>query len=123
METPEQRAERIFKEDDEKHERDIQQELRERQQKRYAVVMKNKEALDAMLVPHCKGIRFREFFHNYVIHTASVVFQTEEFEYNRIGKVGRKKWSSYEEHIKARFTKDELKVIGEIMREFGAYDY
>lgn len=123
METPEQRAERVFKEDDEKHERDIQQELRERQQKRYAVVMKHKEALDAMLVPHCRGIRFREYFHKYVFHTASVVFQTEEHEYKRIGKVGRQRWSSYEEHIKARFTTDELGVVGDIMDEFGAYDY
>jgi hypothetical protein len=120
-ETPEQRAERIFKEDDEKHERDDQQGLRDRQQKRHAVVEKHKEALDAMLLPR-RGIQFRRYFVWFVRGTAIVPFATFDQEYDHIGKVGRKKWSDYEAHIKA-FTKDELKVAGDIIHEFGAYDY
>ena len=52
-----------------------------------------------------------------------MVFITEADEYRDIGKVDRRRWSSYEEHKKARFTKDEMGVVGDIMDEFGAYDY
>jgi hypothetical protein len=121
METPEQRAERIFKEDDEKKERDEQQGLHDRQQKRVAVVWKHREALNEMLLPK-KGTGFRKYFVHFVRRTALIPFATIDQEYDHIGKVGRQKWSSYEHHLKT-FNELELKIVGEIIHEFGAYDY
>lgn len=122
METPEQRVERIFKEDDEKKERDKQQYLHERKQKRVMVFLKHKDALDAMLVGKQKNIRFRRFFYTFITMTSGMSFATEVEEYAHIGKAGREKWSDYDAYIKT-FTKDELKVADEIVHEFGAYDY
>jgi hypothetical protein len=123
METPEQRAERIFKEDDEKARQKDTQELQERQLKRLAVAKKHEVALLMMIEKGQRGIRFRRYFHRFVWTMARLVFTSEADEYQDIGKVGRRKWSDYEEHKKARFTKDEMGVVGDIMEEFGAYDY
>ena len=123
METPEQRAERIFKEDDEKKERDDMQEMLLRQQKRRAVVVKHGEALCAMISGKQKGMAFRKYFHGFVMMTVLLSsFATEEQEYNHIGKAGRKKWSSYEHHIRT-FNELELEIARDIVNEFGACDY
>jgi len=97
-------------------------ELLLRQQKRQAVVEKHKDALDAMIVGKKKGIRYRRYFHKFVTEIARMVFVTEADEYDTIGKVDRRMWSSYEHHKKT-FTKDEFGVVGDIIHEFGAYDY
>ena len=121
-ERPEQRAERIFKEDDEKARQKATQELHERQLKRLAVVKKHEVALLLMIEKGQKGMRFRRYFHKFVWLMARMVFTSEADEYRDIGKVDRRMWSSYENHKKT-FTKDELGVVGDIMEEFGAYDY
>jgi len=123
-ETPEQRAERIFKEDDEKHENDEQKELQERRLKRIAVVEKYKGELDAMIVGKQKAIRWRKYFHGYVFRVATMEFETEEDEYKYIGKAGRSVWTDHEEMDKAFNKTDPMHgVIGDIMREFGCFEY
>ncbi len=120
-ETPEQRAERIFKEDEDAYE---MKELQERRLKRIAVVEKNKDALDAMIVGKQKAIRWRKHFHGYVFEIAKMNFKTEDQEYNHIGKAGRMRWTDHEEMYKAFKKTDPMHgVIGDIMREFGCFEY
>jgi len=123
-ETPEQRAARIFKEDEEKQNKDHQQELDERRLKRMAVVEKHKNVLDAMIIGKQKAIRWRNHFHKYVFAVSQMSFKTSDQEYDYIGKPGRLYWNDYDERLKAFNKKDPMhKVIDEIMREFGCYDY
>ena len=107
-----------------------QQELRERRLKRIAVIEKHKEALDAMIVGKQKAIRWRKHFHFYVFRIAYMEFKTENEEYNYIGKPGRMRWSDHHEHQKAFGRYDPFRssdrmhgVVGDIMREFGCFDY
>ena len=127
-ETPEQRAERIFKEDEEKREKQKEekekQELEERRQKRLAVITKYKEELDAMIVGKQKGIRFRRYLRQYVIDVSTEIFKTEDEEYKKIGKPGRLRWTDMDEYLKAFNKSDKMNgIIGDIMREFGCFDY
>jgi hypothetical protein len=128
QETPEQRAERIFKEDKEKQQKEWEEEqikqLPERRLKRIAVIEKHKEILDASIQGKQKGIRYRKQFYVYVTEVAQKVFETEDEEYRWIGKAGRLPYTDHEEHFKAYNKKDPMnEVIGEIMREFGCFDY
>ena len=124
IETPEQRAERIFKEDEEKWKEEQIKQLPERRLKRIAVIEKHKAILDASIQGKQKGIRFRKHFHAYVNMVAQRVFETEDQEYQAVGKPDRLPYTDHEEHIKAYNKKDPmLKVIGEIMEEFGCFDY
>ena len=107
-----------------------QQELRERRLKRIAVVEKHKDALDAMIVGKQKAIRWRKHFHAYVFRVATMEFQTEEQEYNHIGKPGRMHWNDHHEMEKAFGRYDPFRhndrmhnVIGDIMTEFGCFEY
>jgi hypothetical protein len=127
QETPEQCAERIFKEDEEKRqeweEEQIKQ-LPERRLKRIAVIEKNRVILDASIQGKQKGIRFRRYFHDYVNMVAYRVFETEREEYKAVGKPGRLHYTEHGEHVKAYNKKDPMnEVIGEIMTEFGCFDY
>lgn len=125
-ETPEQRAERIFKEDEEKqkerYEEEVKQGLKERQQKRLAVITKYKEKLDAMIVGKQRGICFRRYFRQHVIDASTRIFKTEDIEYNWIGKPFRLPWTDYYQQKKA-FNKSELEMASDIMKEFGCFDY
>jgi hypothetical protein len=127
-ETPEQRAERIFKEDKEKQQQEWLEELNaglpDRRLKRIAVIEKHRAILDASIQGKQKGIRFRKFFHFYVTMVAERTFKTEDEEYAYVGKAGRLRWTDIEEQQKAYNKNDPmLKVIGEIMTEFGCFDY
>ena len=122
QETPEQRAERCFKEDEEKQNLRYLQQLEDDRQKRIAVVAKYKKELDDMITRKKKGIRYRRYFHRFVFETSQRVFKHDVEEYETIGKPDRKYWTSYDEHKKA-FTKQESKIVDEIMREFGCYNY
>ena len=123
-ETPAQRAFRFFKEDEEAYEMKFLQELQERRLKRIAVVEKNKDALDAMIVGKQKAIRWRKYFHGYVFEIAKMNFKTEDQEYKYIGKAGRMHWTDHEEMDKAFKKTDPMHgVIGDIMREFGCFEY
>jgi hypothetical protein len=128
IETPEQRAERIIKEDEEKRRQEWEEEqikqLPDRRLKRIAVFEKHREILDASIVGKQKGIRFRKFFLTYVKMVAYMVFESEDQEYSYVGKAGRLRYTDYEEHMKAYKKGDPmLPVIGEIMTEFGCFDY
>lgn len=124
-ETKEQRTKRIFEEDEYNRQQAFLKEetsgLLERQQKRLAIITKYKEELDAMISGKPKGLRFRKYFHNFVFVVSTKIFQTENDEYNCIGKAGRESWTEYNELKK--FNKEERKIIDEIIREFGCYDY
>ena len=123
-ETPEQRTERIIKEDEDKQKEDELKQLPERRLKRIAVIEKHKAILDASIVGKQKGIRFRKYFHSYVNAVAQRVFETEEEEYAYVGKAGRLRYTDIEEQMKAYKKNDPmLQVIGEIMTEFGCFDY
>ena len=128
METPEQRAERIFKEDEEKRQKEWEEEqiqqLPVRRLKRIAVLEKHREILDASIVGKQKGIRFRKFFHSYVNMIAQKVFESEDQEYSYVGKAGRLRYTDYEELMRAYKKGDPMfPVIGEIIHEFGCFDY
>ena len=122
METPEQRAERIFKEDEENRRFQYIQQFEQRQPKRANFIEQHKEALDAMINRKGKGIKFRRFFVNFVRRTATIKFKTDDEEYEHIGKAGRHYWSDSEEIEKA-FTEQERELVYEIMLVFGAFDY
>jgi hypothetical protein len=123
-ETPEQRAERIIKEDEDKQKEDELKQLPERRLKRIAVIEKHKAILDASIVGKQKGIRFRKYFRSYVNAVAQRVFETEEEEYTNIGKVGRLYWTNDESIRKAYNKKDPMiEVIADIVAEFGCFDY
>ena len=122
METPEQRAERIFKEDEEKRLLKHQEELVQRQLKRAKVIEQYKEQLDEMRSRRGRGVNYRRWWVDYVRKLSTVVFPTEEKEYEHIGKPGRRYWTS-EEDLKKSFTKEDGSVIGPIMSEFGVYQY
>jgi hypothetical protein len=128
QETPEQRAERIFKEDEEKQRQEWEEEqikqLPERRLKRIAVIEKHKAILDASIIGKQKGIRFRKHFHAYVNAVAQRVFLSEDEEYKAVGKVGRLPYTDDENLCKAYKKNDPMiKVIADIVAEFGCFDY
>jgi len=123
-ETPEQRTERIFKEDKEKWEEEEIKRLSERRLQRIAVIEKHKAILDASIQGKQKGIRFRKHFHSYVNMVAYKVFETEDQEYAYVGKPGRLRYNDHEEMMKAYKKRDPMmEVIGEIMTAFGCFEY
>jgi hypothetical protein len=127
-ETAEERAARIFAEDEEKRNREWTEEvikqLPARRLKRLAVIEKHKAVLDASIVGKKKGIRFRQYIHAYVNMVANREFLTEDEEYEAIGKPGRLRWTDYESHKNVYNENDPMrKVIGEIMTEFGCFEY
>ena len=51
----------------------------------------------------------------------TLLFETEEKEYEYIGKFGRGRWS--EEFLKKGFTQKEIEMIVDFAHEYGAFDY
>jgi len=121
--------ERVFKlEDDFEKLRDERAkeiaELLERKEKRQAVVAKHKEVLDAMIIGKQKGIRFRRYFYKFVFSVSEKDFQSEEDEYECIGKPDRRHWTERSTHLKSFKATDPMHaVIWEIMEEFGCFEY
>jgi len=127
-ETAEERAARTFAEDEEKRHREWKEEdikrLPARRLKRLAVIEKHKAVLDASIVGKKKGIRFRQYFHTYVNMVANREFLTEDDEYEAIGKPDRLRWTDYESHKNVYNEDDPMrKVVGNIMTEFGCFEY
>lgn len=127
-ETPEQKAIfvlRIFQEDEDMRQQRYLKEqeigIIERQQKRLAVITKYTDELNDMISGKKKGIRFRKFFHEFVFDISKKKFLTEDDEYECIGKVGRRKWTS--DNDLKKFNKKESEIIYEIIKEFGCFDY
>jgi len=99
-------------------------ELMERKEKRQAVVAKHKEVLNAMIIGKQKGIRFRRYFYKFVFSVSEKDFESWDEEYEYIGKPYRRRWNDHEEHLKSFNVNDPMhSVIGEIMLEFGCFDY
>jgi len=127
-ETPEQRTERIFKEDEEKRQQEWEEEeikrLSERRLRRIAVIERHRAILDDSIQGKQKGIRFRRYFHYYVTTIAYKIFQTEDEEYAYVGKPDRLRYNDLREIMKAYKKRDPMmEVIGEIMTEFGCFEY
>jgi len=115
--------ERVFQDivDDEDWEK---KELMERKEKRQAVVAKHKEVLNAMIIGKQKGIRFRRYFYFFVFSVSEKDFQSENDEYECIGKPDRRHWTDRSMHLKSFNATDPMyNVIGEIMEEFGCFEY
>ena len=95
--------------------------LLENQQKRKDCVEKYIDFIDGMVMDKPKGIRFRKWFKGFLINGAHVLFETEEKEYQYINKFGRGAWD--EETLRKTFNKEEMIIIVELAREYGAFDY
>lgn len=126
-ETPEERASRIFKEDEEiqKKREDEEEEEEEtgllgKQQKRKTAFLKNKTFIEG-LVQTKKGIKYRTLLSHELSRLAEFVFPTEEKEYQTIGKFGRGLFD--ETKMRTAFNKSEMKVITDLAKEYGAFDY
>jgi hypothetical protein len=68
-----------------------------------------------------KGKQTRSEWLCFIQHGARTVFNTEQDEYEYIGKFGRGHWS--EEFLKKGFTQNEIKMIVDLAKEYGAFDY
>ena len=123
-ETPKQRTERIFKEDKDKWEEEQIKRLPERRLQRIAVIERHRAILDASIQGKQKGIRFRKHFHSYVTTIAYKIFQTGYEEYQAVGKPGRLRYTDHREILKVYKKGDPMfDIIGEILTEFGCFEY
>ena len=68
-----------------------------------------------------KGKQTRSEWLCFIQHGARTLFETEEKEYEYIGKFGRGRWS--EEFLKKGFTQKEIEMIVDFAHEYGAFDY
>ena len=124
-ETPEQRAERILKEDEEKRKEKRKQQEKEllidNQLKRKETVEKYKAFIDGMVIGKQKQITYRRHLKNKLEKGADTLFETEDDEYDYIGKFGRGMWN--EDFIRKGFVKADQEIIKEIAHGHGAFDY
>lgn len=119
METPEERAERIFREDEEKRAADRKQELVVNQQRRKACYEKNKEFIE-QLTEKSKGIRYRTRLQFKLKELSEKVFQSEEQEYGEIGEYHRGLFFNVET---PNFSEEEKAILRNIAGEYGAFCY
>jgi len=104
-------------------------ELKESQLKRKVVVDKYKDFIDNLCNrksdgKNPKGIRYRRFLQNALRVGAETVFPTENDEYLFIGKPDRGMFcGTLTMSGKPNFKVDEMKILGEIMEEWGTWDY
>ena len=119
VESPEQRAERIFKEDDEKREMKYQVHLKENQLRREKVVEKYKEFLNNMYIEKPKN-KYCKWFCAMLMKGAETTFENDDDEYEFIGKYGR---GVFKDNYIRKFNKQDQDIIKEIATEFGAFDY
>ena len=124
-ETPEQRAERIFKEDAkyqrfQKKEEERQAMLRNQRQRK-ETFEKYKAFIDAMVVGKHKQITYRRSLRKYLMACVDKIFESWDDEYDYIGKFGRGMWD--EHFIRKGFNKADQETIIEIAQGFGAFNY
>lgn len=127
VETAEERAERLFKEDEEiqrkRREEEEKNGLVERQQRRQKCYEKHQLFIQLMYVgdeEKRKGKQYRAWLQNMLKRTSEKVFENEEAEYKWIGKYGR---GMFNDKIRTTFNKKDTEVINEIANEYGAFDY
>jgi len=68
-----------------------------------------------------KGQKTRREWLCYIQQGARTVFNTEQDEYEYIGKFGRGRWSK--EFLEKGFSQDEINMIVDFAKEYGAFDY
>ena len=91
------------------------------QLKRKETIEKYKAFIDGMVIGKQKQITYRRQLKKWLEKGADILFETEDDEYDYIGKFGRGMW---EEHfIRKGFTKADQEIIIEIARCYGAFDY
>ena len=98
--------------------------LKARQQKRMKCYEEYKDFIDGMYFEGDKrrGMKYRKWLQHRLKLIAKEVFETEEKEYNAIGKYGRNLFM--ESSIKTSFrTKKETDILWKIAKEYGAFDY
>jgi hypothetical protein len=121
-ETPEERAIRIFKEDDEKRELQWMEDLKTRQVKRLDTCNRYKLFLDEKLKKsNGKYSKLKKDLHHALWFGANKVFEEEEDEYRFIGKYERGIFARVDEIFKGDDC--SLATIVEIAKEYGAFDY
>ena len=127
-ETKEETACRVMKEDEvikktrlEGHEKTG---LEERFQKRKVSYLNHKDFIDNMFVEgtNPKGIRYRRLLQSHLRSYSEEAFDSEEEEYKHIGKYGRV-GTLFSEKVITTFNKAEQKIVNEIAKEYGAFDY
>jgi hypothetical protein len=125
-ETPEERAARCFKEDEEAQQLARQkcfvEGFRERKQQRLAVLIKYQDFMQNLLTRPKKNKRFCAWFHESLNRVANTVFTDDDEEYAAVGKYGRVLFPIY--IMEKAFTKKEINdIVVNIAQAFGAFDY
>jgi len=88
------------------------------QMRRKACFLANEEKLLEMRNKK-QGTRYRKWLYNMLCHSADHTYETEEAEYQSLGKWNRGIWH----HVTKTFkTKGEMDFIATIAREYGAFD-
>jgi len=95
--------------------------LIERQKKRLETINMFEEFMRKIGKPKGKGAKIRRELRCFLLVGAHKVFETEEDEYQYIGKYGRGAWD--EDRLRQTFTDDEMLTIRIIGECFGALDY
>ena len=101
--------------------------LLEKQKKRIATVEEYHEFITNMVKKNENGkfkkhISYRRSLKSALLCGASMLFKTEDEEYDYIGKYGRGPIFRYED-IHKTFDKEEQDIIVEIAKKYGAFDY
>ena len=68
-----------------------------------------------------KGIWYRKSLRSFLLVGADTLYSTEEEEYKYINKFGRGMWNY--DYIEKNFNSNDQKIIVEIARAYGAFDY
>ena len=110
----------IFLQWDNEKRRTEEENLKYNQQERLATFNKYNEFINNILKEK-KQIRFRKRFFSFLNNLSTHVFDNEDQEYAAICKFGRGIWDI--ELLEKTFNSDELKIIKEIAKGYGAFSY
>jgi hypothetical protein len=96
------------------------------QKRRQNAVELYKDFINNMVEPNDngkpkKGITYRKWLKNRLQYGANKIFDDEEKEYEFVGKFGSS--GSFDGHMINQFSKIEQKIIIELAKEYGAFDY
>lgn len=128
METPEERAKRIFEEDEKIQELRRQEEdtrgLKERHQKRLKCYEENKLFIQMIYLggryENRKGKRYRGHLQKLLCYISNNEFNNEDEEYDFVKLL---RYGIDEGKIARSFNKGDRKKILEIFEEYGVFDY
>jgi len=92
--------------------------LKKQQKRRAHAIEAFKPFLDEMLTKK-KRIRYRKWLYSMIMQAGNTVFETEEDEYQFIGKFYRGIWCD----VGVTFTEEDLTSLAQFASAFGAMDY